>query len=83
MASKFQKDLYNKRGALFSMWDVCIGLGLSLILTGLGLKAKDKYLPVRIGSRKEEVKEVDDIETPKETPVKTDKDSSALSKLGL
>ena len=66
MASKFQKDLYRKRGTSFSMWDICVGLGLSLILTGLGLKAKDKYLPVRIGSRKEPTERPENTELPKE-----------------
>lgn len=81
MASDFQKDLYRKKGSSFSMWDICIGLGLSLILTGLGLKAKDKYLPVRLGARNERIRPPEDTEIPKEN--NTEKHSGALGKLGL
>lgn len=86
MASEFQKDLYKKRGTSFSMWDICVGLGLSLILTGLGLKAKDKYLPGRIGSRNEPTRIPENTELPKETTRKNEgrsADSNALGKLGL
>ena len=42
--SKFQKDLYEKKGSLFTALDFCVGAGLVSLLSGLYLNHKDKKL---------------------------------------
>ena len=52
--SEFQKDLYEKKGSLFTAWDFCVGAGFISLIAGVYLNHKDKKAlkrsPMMLGS---------------------------------
>ena len=41
MSTDFQKDLYKKSGSLLTPWDICIGLGLITLGSGVYMHFKE------------------------------------------
>jgi len=42
MPTEFQKDLYKKSGNLLTVWDICIGVGLITLGSGVYMHHKEK-----------------------------------------
>ena len=42
MSTEFQKDLYKKSGSLLTVWDICIGVGLITLGSGVYMHHKEK-----------------------------------------
>lgn len=42
MSTEFQKDLYKKSGSLLTVWDICIGVGLITLGSGVYMHHQEK-----------------------------------------
>jgi hypothetical protein len=75
MSTEFQKDLYKKTGSLLTVWDICIGVGLITLGSGVYMHHQEKKGSASKVNKMEDIKKgmlVDS--TPKE-------DSEHISKI--
>jgi hypothetical protein len=76
MSTEFQKDLYKKTGSLLTVWDICIGVGLIALGSGVYMHHQEKKGSASKVNKMEDIKKgmlVDS--TPKE-------DSEHISMIG-